>query len=348
MTGNPTLRFDTDLINSKMGIEEVVRMAGGNPKFSGGRYSCACPLHGGDNPTAFSIYQKDGKWFWNCFTGSCGGGDLIKFVELWQNITFYEACEWINGGKIQDLQGLKESAERRLAQATQEKKEADERYKARLHEFQHAQRHLAYQETLKSRKWMRDLWESWGIDEGMQDFWYLGGCDDFLIDGDYHTPTLTIPILGEEYELLNIQHRLIKPKVENSKYRYDRTGLNAHPFLSVPPMGYDGDYVLVMEGAKKAMVTWTQSDCNWQTIGLASQSLFPSLIEKLRPVGKRVVVIPDPNTARNPNAWKKAYELAKGVGGFFMPVPLKIDDYIMSAGLNKNDLFGMIKQSRKA
>lgn len=339
--------FDTDVINAKIGIEELVIKAGGNPKFSGGRYSSCCVLHGGDNPTALSIFQKDGKWLWKCHTGSCGGGDAIKFVEVWQGMTFLQACEWINGGKIQDLQGAKESAERRLEEARLRKVEAELSYQARLNEFQRAERHLTYHENMKKHQWMRDRWTKWGIDEGMQDFWYLGGCDDFLVDNEHHTPTLTIPILGEANELLNIQHRLLNPKEPKSKYRYDRKGLNAYPFLSVPAMGYDGDYILVMEGSKKAMVTWTRSESGWQTIGVPSQTTFVGLVEKLKSVGKRTVVIPDPNSERNPNAWRKAYELAKGVSGYFMPVPLQIDDYILSANLDKNDLFKMIKQARK-
>lgn len=339
--------FDTDVINAKVRIEDLVIQAGGNPKFSGGRYTSTCPIHGGDNPTAFSIFEKDGKWVWNCFTGSCGGGDAIRFVEKWQGLKFREACEWINGGAITDIEGLKVSAEQRLEQARIETIEAKEKYLARLSEFQKTERHLQYHNNLKDRQWMRDLWTQWGIDKEMQDFWYLGGVDDFIVDGTHHTPTLTIPIIGEDNELLNIQHRLVNPKDPKSKYRYDSKGLNADPFLAIPAMGFDGDYVLVMEGSKKAMVTWTVCDSGWQTIGAPSQTLFKSLIEKLKPVGNRVVVIPDPNTEKNPNAWRKAYELAKGVNGYFMPVPLQMDDYILSAEINKDDLYKMIKLSRK-
>ncbi len=42
----------------------------------GGR--AACPVHGGDNPQAFSAANGKG---WHCFTGDCGSGDA---VELWR------------------------------------------------------------------------------------------------------------------------------------------------------------------------------------------------------------------------------------------------------------------------
>jgi hypothetical protein len=42
----------------------------------GGR--AACPVHGGDNPQAFSAANGKG---WHCFTGDCGSGDA---VDLWR------------------------------------------------------------------------------------------------------------------------------------------------------------------------------------------------------------------------------------------------------------------------
>lgn len=36
-----------------------------------------CPLHGGDNPTAFRVHLVRGLW--NCFT-ACGGGDILDLI----------------------------------------------------------------------------------------------------------------------------------------------------------------------------------------------------------------------------------------------------------------------------
>jgi len=75
-------KFNIDAILDKADLLQYVERAGGKPNKHGERYSCACPLHGGDNPTAFSIWRgTDGRLAWNCFTGSCGGGDAIRFVE---------------------------------------------------------------------------------------------------------------------------------------------------------------------------------------------------------------------------------------------------------------------------
>lgn len=354
------MRFDIDAILAKSDLLAYVQRAGGELKGGGSRYSCACPLHGGENPTAFSLYFKDGRWLWNCFTGDCGGGDAIRFVEKWQRFTeserdgkrlsvFQQACEWINGGGIEDAEGMKVSAEQRLEQARIELEAAKEREEARRRELQVAEKHLYYHKTMS--EWMREKWRDAGVDDGMQDFWTLGGCDDFPYryeDVFYHSPTLTIPIFDEYMELLTIQHRLLNPKNPHDKYRPEKTGLHAHPFLAMPTLGYDGDYVLVMEGSKKAMVSWSKMKGASQAIGVPSQEGYKALVETLRPVGKRVVVIPDPNSERNKNSLAKAYYLAKEVGGKFLQTPMQIDDYILASGMDSNMFYRMVRQARRA
>lgn len=345
--------FDIDKILAKSDLLTYVERAGGKPKGNGNHYSCACPLHGGDNETAFSISLKNGKWLWHCFTGNddrCGGGDAITFVQKWQRLEFVQACEWINGGAIEDTEGMKESAERRLEQARLEAIAAKEREEARRKELQVAEKHLRYHNEMT--QWMKDKWVEAGIDEGMQSFWTLGGCADFEYyekkeDAFYHSPTLTIPIFAETRELLTIQHRLLNPHNPKSKYRAEMTGLHAHPFLAVPEMGFDGGLVLVMEGAKKAMVTWTRSDSDWQCVGADSQEMYKSLAEPLRNAGKKVIVIPDPNTERNPNALRKGWELAHEIGGAFLQTPVKIDDLVLATDMKQDELYKLLKQARK-
>jgi DNA primase len=55
-----------------------------------------CPLHGGDNPTAFSVYTENGRQLWKCHTGpQCGGGDAIHFVRQWRKLDFLDAVRWL-------------------------------------------------------------------------------------------------------------------------------------------------------------------------------------------------------------------------------------------------------------
>jgi len=50
---------------------------------------CACPIHGGDNKTAFSI-SNDGQ-AWNCHTKCDCGGDIFTFIEKHEKVSNAQA-----------------------------------------------------------------------------------------------------------------------------------------------------------------------------------------------------------------------------------------------------------------
>jgi len=55
-----------------------------------------CPVHGGDNQTAFSYHF--GKCCWSCFTHGCHhkyGNDIIGLVRGLKKISFSDAIDWI-------------------------------------------------------------------------------------------------------------------------------------------------------------------------------------------------------------------------------------------------------------
>lgn len=49
----------------------------------GDTYRCTCPIHGGDNDTAFSYNPENNLWC--CFT-ECGGGDIFTLVAMLNDI----------------------------------------------------------------------------------------------------------------------------------------------------------------------------------------------------------------------------------------------------------------------
>ncbi len=51
-----------------------------------------CPLHRGDNPTAFHLNTKINRW--KCFT-RCGHGDIIDFVSIMEHCSLFEAAKLI-------------------------------------------------------------------------------------------------------------------------------------------------------------------------------------------------------------------------------------------------------------
>jgi len=54
-----------------------------------------CPLHQGDNPTAFSIHVDQGRQYYRCYTNTdCGSGDAIEFIARWKSLEFGDAVRW--------------------------------------------------------------------------------------------------------------------------------------------------------------------------------------------------------------------------------------------------------------
>lgn len=328
--------FNVNEIIAKTDLRALVEKAGGKVE----KNRCACPIHGGHDASAFSLFRKGGRDLWKCFSGDCGGGDAIDFVMKWREYDFKKACEFLGGDVHSDPVEMERLARERVERARIELEQKQNEYDAALKELQFAQKHLHYNETMGD--WARHMWTTRGLDEGLQDFFTLGACNDFTVNDDYHTPTLTIPIFGEERQLLNIKHRLINPPKPNDKYRPETWGLGAFPpFLAIPQMGFDGDLIVVVEGEIKAMVTWaTISGMDIQTVGVPGKSEFGKISGKLN--GKNVVVIPDPGAER------EAFAFAKSVQARYLPMPAKVDDYIIETGIGMDGFYNLIKQSRKA
>lgn len=333
-------RNKIDGLLSQVNLLELVQQAGGVMRQNGSGFRGTCPLHHGNNQTSFSIFiGDDGLFYWKCFSDCDAGGDAIEFVKLWKGLDFLRAIEYLGGADYKtDPEELARIAIERNRKA-QERAEREKRIADQtLEDLRHAERHLYYHEHAPA--WTKDKWIERGLDESWQGFYYLGGCEDFVINDGYHTPTLTIPILAPDMQLLNIRHRLLKPQAPNDKYRPEKSGLKAEPFLALPELGYDGDFILVVEGEIKAAVTFAYAGImDWQIIGVPGQGMYKHLIEKLK--GKNVVVCPDPG------AEKPALEFAEFVDGRYFTLPDKIDDWILATGADKNDIYSFVKQARK-
>src|SRR4030042_351922 len=83
--------MDTRMILERIDLRALAEQAGA--RFNRSNRS-QCPLHGGNNPTAFAIYQgQDGVWRWHCYT-NCGepnGGDALVFYMRWKDVDFKTA-----------------------------------------------------------------------------------------------------------------------------------------------------------------------------------------------------------------------------------------------------------------
>lgn len=332
--------FNVEQILQNADLHDLVSKAGGE---LGNHGRCACPLHGGNDTNAFAVFKgTTGKELWKCFSGDCGSGDAISFVQKWQGLNFKDACAFLGGDVASDPVAIQASAAARHEAARLERIASQEREQARQRELQKADIHLFYHQTMK--QWAVDMWLERGIDESYQALWSLGACDDKVImfkNIEYRTKTLTIPLFNQQYELLNIKHRLINPPKENDKYRPEREGLGAFPpFLAYPEIGYEGGVIFVIEGEIKAMVTATiNPDSTWQFIGVPGKGQYGKLVGQL--AGKNVIVIPDPG------AEAEALQFTKSVNGRIVRLPDKVDDLINSHQYDAEWLRRLEKQTRK-
>jgi len=61
----------------------------------GDRLVGPCPIHGGDNPTAFSVDLSLNRWY--CFTGCSAGGDVVDLVRRLHRVGFRDAAAILSG-----------------------------------------------------------------------------------------------------------------------------------------------------------------------------------------------------------------------------------------------------------
>jgi hypothetical protein len=324
-------------------MKEISESAGSHMELVAGNWTGNCPIHHGDNPTAFVIYGDKDKERWVCYSGDCGHGDIIDLYMAIHKCDFMTAYKELSGElKLDPVEMVRITTER--AQAA-EKALEDKISKAKkaLEELRQAQRWINYHVNLFYNEDARKIWRNKGIPDNWQDIFELGYTDNFSIktdEGYWNTPTLTIPIFDVGRVPINIRHRLIKPYKPNDKYRPDRPGLAAAPLICDPDNGWDLEHVLVCEGEIKSMVTYfTLDSAKWQVIGLPGKNFTGNLVEKLS--GHAVWVCLDPD------ADEQAKILAKALHGKWIKLPMKIDDAITSGKLKKDGIKKLIREARR-
>lgn len=80
MKSTRIMAYDLRYLKENVGIGTVLHVHGldVNLQRRGQELRGPCPLHQGDNPTAFRVHLERGLW--HCFT-SCGGGDVVELVR---------------------------------------------------------------------------------------------------------------------------------------------------------------------------------------------------------------------------------------------------------------------------
>jgi 5S rRNA maturation endonuclease (ribonuclease M5) len=89
-------RLNLHVIFSGVSLEDLAQQAGTKLHRAGNDWRGKCPLHKGDNPTAFSVYVGEGGYErWHCHTKCNAGGDAIDFVQRWQGLDFMGAVKYL-------------------------------------------------------------------------------------------------------------------------------------------------------------------------------------------------------------------------------------------------------------
>jgi DNA primase len=87
--------LDFQRLKSQVSLERVLALRGllGKLRARGRSLVGPCPLHGGDNPSAF-VVDLD-KNLWNCFTRCGRGGDLVDFVRLLDRLSYRQTALYL-------------------------------------------------------------------------------------------------------------------------------------------------------------------------------------------------------------------------------------------------------------
>jgi hypothetical protein len=332
--------YDVDKIKSENSLLHIAELAGAQFTKHGPEWRSACPIHGGDNKSGFAVFDNESRWA--CFTNDCGTGDVIEFVQKWRNLDFTGACEWLGGQHETDPVKNEEIKRQRIEERNKRLEAEEERKTDLLKEIAETKNWVKYSTILDDNPKYQAIWESQGIPPSWQSYWQLGYCKSFraVSDGNlFESPSLTIPIF-QNSEIRNIRHRLLKPMNPKDKYRPERTGLGALPFYCDADKMYNFDRILYVEGEKKAMVTYlTLDSIKWQVIGIPGKNQWKKELDKLD--GQKVFILLDPD------ALDQAREFAKVTNGYYIKLPLKIDDAINAGLLDKNGIRTLMKGAKR-
>jgi hypothetical protein len=206
-----------------------------------------------------------------------------------------------------------------------------------------------YYEYLQSANEAAEYWRGSGIsDEYWWNEWKLGydPMHSFWFDtGDgwkeHKTPTATIAMRDTSGRIINIKHRLLNP-FDGVKYRMEYRTHTEPIFISNLDL-QKADYILKCEGEKKAAVTWlTLDNPKVQAFGLPKS---PS-DEMLQAIAGRVVIdIVDPDVKIK--EVQRTAEVFKECDYRVLRLPEKIDDLILQAQINKDQLKNILRNARR-
>lgn len=279
---------------------------------------CSCPRCGGKDRLCIFLDPPVRVWCRQC--------GYFKFADANEPIDQSKVDAWLERQKKRE-----EERKRRAVRALKNLRRLE------LHRKYHK---LLYEHDCNYWQRVRHL------PQYLVDYWCLGYDPAHYIAAgpdSFKAPTATIPLLAPKTgELLNLKHRIIKPEHEDyGRYRYEIAGQPSPPFVCNPDEDLDG-HVIAIEGEIKSMVTFaTLDDSSLRIVGLPGATPGQHIVDMLSDA-ERITLVMDPG------ARKQAWDLAKALGTervWVLVSPLKIDDGIIEAGMDKHDVRELLRQA---
>ncbi len=207
----------------------------------------------------------------------------------------------------------------------------------------------------KSQEWEAGFsagaeWQRWHDEmkpENRQ--WFKGrGFDDFMIDfygvgylkektvryrekngNEFYMPLscYTYPARDPNNweKIRNVHYRLVDAPEGCGKYRM-QTGVIPYPFFA---NSNESNKLLIVEGANKAAVVYSQIGGAMQVMGNAGMDLCPEVIEEVKRDFKSIWIALDPGESRK----KKSQHIKEKLGGAgIVYLPEKPDDFFLNGG----------------
>jgi hypothetical protein len=236
------------------------------------------------------VYRGSNEWSSSCIV--CGGatgnrseksdrfrlfaGDATANARVWCRQCGH--FEWADQDTKQrpSPEQIQQAQDLRRRYAEQEA----QRLRAKIDELRRADYWRGYHDAMTQVH--RQLWRQAGISDELQDLFKLGYVDDrTFYDGDnpFHSPAMTIPHFDTGWQAVNVQYRIVNPPAGVGKYRYT-AGLPAPLFLTEPDRELSGATIL-LEGAKKAIVTYPKVGPDFNIVAVPSKMPGKDLLDRL-------------------------------------------------------------------
>jgi DNA primase len=285
-------------IREAVDVKKLLGVYGAQRVKGGGNIRSTCPIHQGDNPSAFVFSEREKLWY--CHTGCQRGGDVFDFVMEMDEVSFIEAvkklAEMFDVVVDWDNEEIEENQFRDQAKAFIERMMKKKNVHV-LPAFKLPQMKMA---KVKSYR---------GYSPETIDWWKLRMCTEGEL-----ADRLVIPFEDVDKRLVGITGRATKSE-QKEKFLHRPRNLHTGYFLT--GLGRNLQYVQEAGGAVK-IVEGVFDACRWFEAGhknvCAPIGIFftEEHVLQLYKAGVTILEIGFDNDKAGRNGFRKAYRRAKG------------------------------------